>query len=331
MQTYAQRSGRGGSTPVKRTTIKDVALAAGVDVSTVSRAIHGNTRISLETRDRVAAAIRDLDYRPNVAARAMVTRKTHTFAFLVPDLSDPNVAEFASGAEARAREEGFSMLVAGYRPRDARYRPDESFFREHRVDGILLMSPRHYPAAAFDLPVATLEEARVDNRGGGALVGEFLRGLGHRVVAFVGGQHDSPHARERVLGLQRTLDAEATVRYGDWSAESGRTLTTSLLAERSDVTAIFAASDSVALGVIHALHAAGVAIPGDVSVIGFDDQAVSRHCWPALTTISQPLRAVGATAFGLLRRRIEGHEPDPAPPLPVHLIERGSTGPVRTS
>lgn len=315
---------------MKRATIKDVALAAGVDVSTVSRAIHGNTRISSETRDRVAVAIRDLDYRPNVAARAMVTRKTHTFGFLVPDLSDPNVAEFASGAEARAREEGFSMVVAGYRPRDARNRPDESFFREHRVDGILLMSPRHYPADALDLPVATLEEARVDNRGGGVLVGEHLRDLGHRTVAFVGGQHDSPHARERVLGLQSALDGEVIVRYGDWSAESGRSLTTTLLTERPDVTAVFAASDSVALGVIHALHAAGVAIPGDVSVVGFDDQVVSRHCWPALTTVSQPLRAVGATAFGLLRQRIEGHEPDPAPPLPVHLVERDSTAPARS-
>jgi DNA-binding LacI/PurR family transcriptional regulator len=315
---------------VKRATIKDVALAAGVDVSTVSRAIHGNTRISAETRDRVAVAIRDLDYRPNVAARAMVTRKTHTFGFLVPDLSDPNVAEFATGAEARAREDGFSMVVAGYSPRDSRNRPDASFFREHRVDGILLMSPRHYPADAFDLPVATLEEARVDNRGGGGLVGELLRALGHRIVAFLGGQHDSPHARERVLGLQSTLDGEVIVRYGDWSAESGRALTTSLLTERADVTAIFAASDSVALGVIHALHASGVVIPRDVSVVGFDDQAVSRHCWPALTTVSQPLRAVGATAFGLLRQRIAGHEPDPAPPLPVHLIERDSTAPARS-
>jgi len=315
---------------VKRATIKDVALAAGVDVSTVSRAIHGNTRISVETRNRVASAVRELDYRPNVVARAMVTRKTYTFAFLVPDLSDPNVAVFASGAEAQAREDGFSMLVAGYRPRDTRYRPDESFFREHRVDGILLMSPRHYPADILDLPVATLEEARVDNRGGGAMVGELLRGLGHRVVAFIGGQHDSPAARERVLGLQGAFGGEAIVRYGDWGAESGRVLTAALLAERSDVTAVFAASDSVALGAIHALHAAGVAVPGDVSVVGFDNQQVSRHSWPALTTVSQPLRVAGAAAFSLLRQRIEGHEPDPVAPLPVYLIERDSTAPART-
>jgi DNA-binding LacI/PurR family transcriptional regulator len=314
---------------VKRATIKDVAQAAGVDVSTVSRAIHGHTRISAETRQRVAEAIRTLDYRPNVAARAMVTKKTHTFGFLVPNLADPNVAEFASGAEARARQDGFSMVVAGYQARDARHRHDASFFREHRVDGILLMSPRHYPVDTLDLPFATLEEARVDNRGGGVLVGNHLRELGHRSVAFIGGQHDSPHAQERAVGLQSALDHEVIVRFGDWSAESGRALTTSVLADHPDVTAIFAASDSVALGVIHALHAAGVAIPGEVSVVGFDDQAVARHSWPALTTVYQPLRAVGAAAFQLLHQRIEGNVPAPTPLLSVHLIERASTAPAR--
>lgn len=332
MHVVEARTLEGGqaAASASRPTIRDVAQLAGVDVSTVSRAIHGNPRISSATRARVARAIADLDYRPNAAARAMVTRRTRTFAFLVPRLADPNIADLAAGAESRARAVGYSMVVAGYRPSDDPTGERHGVFGEHRVDGILLMSPRHYPTARLELPVATLEEARVDNHAGGRLVGMHLRTLGHRRAVFVGGPHDSPHARERVRGFLSGFGDEVTVRYGDWTSECGAAVAGLLLDELRDVTAVFAASDSVALGVLHALHERGLDVPRDVSVVGFDDQAVYRYAWPRLTTVAQPLSAVGATAFDLLHARMAGAEPDPPEPLPVRLVERESSGPAPT-
>ncbi len=314
---------------MKRATIKDVARVAGVDVSTVSRAMRGNPRISDATRARVTLAAADLDYRPNVAARAMVTSRTQTFAFLVPSLADPNVASFAAGAEATAREHDYSMVVATYRPQRGGLSRSPRFFHEHRFDGVLLMSPRHYPDDSLDLPLATLEEARVDNHAGGALAGTLLAYHGHRRVAFVGGEHDSPHARERLIGLRSVLGPGVEQHYGDWTAASGFALTHTILDASPDVTAIFAASDAVALGVLGALQGRGLSIPADVSVIGFDDTSAARHYWPPLTTIAQPLERVGAIAFELLLARIEGDEPVLPQPLGVRLVERDSVGTVR--
>jgi DNA-binding LacI/PurR family transcriptional regulator len=313
---------------VKRVTIKDVANLAGVDVSTVSRVINQRPRIADATRVRVQQAIVQLDYRPNVAARAMVTDRTRTFALLVPNLADPNVAAIAAGAEGRARHEGYSMVVAAYSAHAPEEGDPDSFFREHRVDGLLLMSPRHYPSDAPDLPTATLEEAPVDNADGGRQVGALLRRLGHERVVYLGGPQASPHVRERLRGLAEVVGAPATVAFGDWKPQSGFALANRWLDGDRDATAIFAAGDLVALGVLHALHARGVRVPEDVSVVGFDDTAIAAHTWPRLTTVSQPLAEVGAAAFGTLLDRIEGRAPRPSPTLPVWLVVRDSTGPA---
>ena len=315
---------------VRRATIKDVARLVGVDVSTVSRAMRDHPRISEATRRRVHEVAAALDYRPNVAARAMVTSRTHTFAFLVPSLADPNVAAFAAGAEANARARGYSMVVAAYRSPDHAPSGDVHLFREHRFDGVLLMSPRHYPEGALELPLATLEEARVDNRGGAAAAGRLLVAHGHRHVAFVGGEHDSPHARERLLGLRSVLGDGVRHHYGDWTPGAGFALTQRVLDEAPETSAIFAASDAVALGVYGALGERGLSIPAQVSVVGFDDAPAARHYWPRLTTVAQPLDEVGAAAFELLFARINGDEPEPPALLATRVVERASVGPVRS-
>lgn len=312
---------------MKRATIKDVAKLAGVDISTVSRVVNRTASISFATRKRVEQAIRELNYRPSSAARAIVTNKTRSFALLVPTLADPNVAVIASGAEERARRAGYSMLVAGYSMGSGTAALDH-FFREHRVDGLLLMSPRHLPTDFLRLPLATLEEAPVDNLGGGRLVAEHLWALGHRTVAFVGGPEESKHARERLRGFKEYYP-DAIVALGDWSADSGYRLTGSVLAEGLSLSAIFAASDAVALGVMHALRDRGLEIPADISVIGFDDIAMAKHFYPPLTTVTQPLKEVGAAALELLVARIETKPVPVLTPLPVALVERNSTGPKR--
>lgn len=315
---------------VKRATIKDVARLARVDVSTVSRAMRDHPRISEDTRQRVRRAAEALDYRPNVAARAMVTRRTNTFAFLVPSLADPSVAAFAAGADASARAHGYSMVIAAYRTPQLGVARDAKLFREHRFDGVLLMSPRHYPDGALELPLATLEEARVDNRGGAEAAGRLLAEHGHRHVAFIGGEHDSPHARDRLLGLRSVLGDGVRHHYGDWTPRAGFELTQRVLDEAPETTAIFAASDAVALGVYGALGERGLSIPVHMSVVGFDDAAIARHYWPRLTTVAQPLEQVGASAFEILLARIQGEEPEPPRILPTRVVVRASVGPVRS-
>lgn len=312
----------------KRITIKDVAKAAEVDISTVSRVINGKRSISPETSVRVQRAIRQLGYRPNHAARAMVTQKTRTVALLVPNLSDPNIALIADGAEHEARRQGYSLLLSGYQVHAAEGGIDD-FFDEHKVDGLVLRSPRHLGKAHLDLPCVTLEEVAVDNERGGQLVAEHLMSLGHQRVAYLGGPDNSPGNRRRLRGFEQAFQGEALVRLGDWTDTCGYKLTHDLLERNADMSAIFAASDAVALGVIHALHEHGLAIPADMSVVGFDDIAAAQHYWPPLTTVKQPFAELGRTAIDLLLARIEGAPEPTSLSFPVDLIKRASSGPRR--
>ncbi len=310
---------------MKRSTIKDVAKTAEVNISTVSRVINGSPAISPATRTRVLQAIKELGYTPDSAARTMVTKRTHAFALLVPNLADPNVSVIASGTEARAREANYVMFLAGHNT-NAVGETSGSFYSEHRVDGLMLMSPRYFPEVDLGLPKATLEEAPVDNYHGGTLAAAHLQSFGHQDVAFVGGLSESPHTRERLAGLSSNGFLKIVSLLGDWSAECGFTRTQQVLDHHPRVTAIFAASDAVALGVLNALHSRGHTVPGEFSVLGFDDLTAAKYYWPPLTTVKQPLKAVGAAAFDILLARIEKRKEPTRRPLPVELIVRGSTG-----
>lgn len=318
---------------MKRATIKDIARLAEVNISTVSRVLNGSAKISEATRQRVEAAAQALDYQPNSAARAMVTQQTRAFAFLVPTLDDPNVAVTALGAEQQAQLYDYAMLVASYHVGE--HESPDHFLAEHRVDGLILMSPRHFARPYSRLPMVTLEETPADNAQGGALVAAHLQALGHRRVACLGGLKDSPHSHQRFDSFtqqMRQVHAEVHCQLGDWSAACGYQLAQQLLREKPDITAIFAANDSVALGVLNALHSAGRRVPEDVSVCGFDDQALAQYSWPPLTTVRQPLQRIGASAFELLRSRMSKQATStqqtlPAK-LPVEFILRQSTAPV---
>lgn len=312
---------------MKRATIRDVARTAGVDISTVSRVLNDKPRVAADTRARIERAIEDLGYRRDATARAMVTRRTRTFALLVPDFADPTVAEIAKGAEQRGREAGYAMLVAGHHLHPAHGGADD-VLGEHRVDGFLLMSPRHLPANDPGVPFATLEEAPVDDHAGGAAVAGLLARLGHESVVFVGGPADSEHARARLEGLRTGLGRPVAARFGSWSSDHAFVIAGDLLDAEPRATAVFAASDTVAIGVLHALSARGRRVPQDVSVVGFDDLPFARHLSPPLTTVAQPLPEVGARAVEILLTRIDGDPARPARPLPVRLVERASTGPV---
>jgi DNA-binding LacI/PurR family transcriptional regulator len=304
----------------RRPTIKDVAKAAGVTYPTVSRVLSNKPYVALETRERVLHAITELGYRPSAAARSMVTQRTHLLAMVVPHLTDPNFGTLFAGAEREARKRGYSVLVTDF---DSAAE-DGGLLSEHRVDGVLILEPQNYPGRFLsELPVVELDDAPIDQHAGGRLVGEHFAALEHKNVVFVGGPADSPHARERHLGLLSYFP-NAPWFAGDWTAESGYALLEQTLEYAP--TALFAANDYVALGLIHALRGRGLRVPDDISLIGFDDIAPAKHFTPALTTVRQPLEQQGSSAAWLLIAKLNNEALPTRERIFPQLILRESTG-----
>jgi DNA-binding LacI/PurR family transcriptional regulator len=304
----------------RRPTIKDVAKVAGVTYPTVSRVLSNKPYVALETRERVLNAIVELGYRPSAAARSMVTQRTHLLAMLVPHLTDPNFGRLFAGAEREARQRGYSVLVADFdSAADA-----GGLLSEHRVDGVLMLEPQNYQGQFLtELPLVELDEAPIAQRAGGVLVGEHFQTLGHKNVVFVGGPTDAPHAFERHAGLIEFFPSAPWL-AGDWTAESGYALLEQTL--EFAPTALFAANDYVALGLIHALRSKGLRVPDDISLVGFDDVLPAKHFTPALTTVQQPFEQQGAQAAALLIAKLQGEILPQSQQLVPHLILRESTG-----
>ncbi|MFN3266365.1 MAG: LacI family DNA-binding transcriptional regulator, partial [Deinococcales bacterium] len=277
----------------RRPTIKDVAKVAGVTHPTVSRVLSNKPYVASDTRERVLSAVLELGYRPSAAARSMVTQRTHLLAMLVPHLADSNFGTLFSGAEREARQRGYSVLVTDFEAASN----DGGLLSEHRVDGVLILEPQNYQGRFLhELPIVELDEAPINQYAGGRLVGQHFKQLGHQNVVFVGGPADAPHAHQRHLGLLEFFP-QAPWLAGDWSAESGYALLEQTLEHTP--TALFAANDYVALGLIHALRTRGLRVPDDISLVGFDDILPAKHFTPALTTVQQPFEAQGAKAVEL--------------------------------
>src|SRR4051812_35643518 len=268
--------------------MSDVARLAGVSHQTVSRVINGSQHVRDETRERVLLAMRQLDYRPNSVARALVTGRSRTLGVVSFDTVLHGPASTLFGIERAAHEAGYFITIASLRALDRASVLDAvERLRLQGVDGILVIAPQESAARALmqvpaGLPLVAVEAgpadavplASVDQFAGAAAATRHLLELGHATVWHVAGPADWLEAQQRIAGWRATLQ-EAGVTppeplVGDWSATSGYQLG-HRLAERADVTAIFVANDQMALGVLRALHEAGRAIPGDVSVVGFDD------------------------------------------------------------
>ncbi len=310
---------------LRRPTIKDVAKAAGVTYPTVSRVLSGKPYVATETRERVIQAIAQLGYRPSAAARSMVLNRTHTLAMLVPHLGDPNFGLFFIGAEREARAHGYSVLVADHESISGR----DHVLTEHRVDGLFILESYRFNAEldGLDVPVVHLDDAPMDQRGGGRLVGVHLKELGHENVVLIGGPVNAPHAMLRYDGLLE-IYPNAVWLPGDWTAATGYALTAQAL--ETQATAIFAANDFVALGVMRALRERNLEIPRDISVVGFDDSPLAQHFHPSLTTVHQPIEVQGAHAAALLIARLSDQNAPNAPPHPLDLIVRDSSGAAPT-
>lgn len=323
----------------------DVARLAGVSHQTVSRVLNDNPSVREETRKRVRRAIDELGYRRNVAARALVTRQSSTIGVITSSSSWWGPSGTLVSVEQAARAAGYYVSVAGLTsvsPTDVR--DVVSHFIDQGVDGLVVIAPEAAMAHAAqpfftDVPVvmaaagaaggAGLQVTSVDQQQGARLAVEHLLALGHTEIAHVAGPEPWFDAHARAVGYRAAL-AEAglppgPVVAGDWSARSGHAAGTELLA-RGLPTAVFAANDLMAQGVVRALHDAGVDVPGRVSVVGFDDMPGVDLLIPGLTTVRQDLDALGRQCIEMLLAAISGAE-QPRPPVPTRLMVRESTAP----
>ncbi len=297
-------------------TIRDVAARAGVSVATVSRALNNTDVVREETSRSVLDAAKALRYVANTAARSLSVRRMHTVGVLLPDVHGQFFSEVIRGADAAARAAGFHLLVSGWHS-DSTEMFEVIQTMRGRVDGLLLMAPNLSLSSlreemAFNLPLVLLNSndrkhaaVTIDNYGGAGTMMRHLASLGHKRIGFLKGPSHNVDAWERLRGYRHAMRkagaAENAVELnGDFTEESGRAAARTLLERGSLPTALFAANDSMAIGLISELTQSGVDVPGDIAVAGFDDIAVARYITPALTTMHVDISNLGARAFALL-------------------------------
>jgi len=292
----------------------DVARLAGVSHQTVSRVLNDHPNVRAHTRDRVLAAIRELAYRPNAAARTLVTRRTHTLGVITVDTMLYGPISMLYGFE-RAAHDDYFVSIASLPALDRRSMLDAvDRFVGQGVEGIiaiathdsgvdaLLHVPTQVPIVALGCGThADISSVAVDNEGGAATATRYLLGLGHRTVHHIAGPAANLDAAERVAGWQRALTEAGApapaVLAGDWSAASGYELGGQL---EESATAILCGNDTMALGVLRALAERGLRVPADVSVVGFDDIPEASYYTPPLTTVRQDFGEVGKQALNVL-------------------------------
>jgi LacI family repressor for deo operon, udp, cdd, tsx, nupC, and nupG len=323
------RQGTSGLKEVKFmvTTIVDVAKLAGVSRSTVSRVLNNSPRVDQETRSRVFKAIEQLNYEPSVAARNLRKQETRMIAVLVPDISNPFFSRLLEGMEEVSIQHGYKIILCitgGDAGRELQY---IRLIERKQVDGVILTALRNplevikpylqYGPIVFAneyLDDDPLPSVSIDNVASSRMVTEHFIELGHRRIAFINGPEHIIICRDRRHGYVQALERagipidDQLVREGDYSMEGGFRCTEDLLKLPSPPTSIFAANDTMAVGVVKALQRQGLNIPEDVAVAGFDNNPYSTVVEPNVTTVDQPINEMGAQSVQLLLQWIEKRE-----------------------
>jgi DNA-binding LacI/PurR family transcriptional regulator len=332
---------RGLGTMSRPPVMADVARLAGVSHQTVSRVLNDHPNVRALTRDKVLAAIQELAYRPNAAARTLVTRRTHTLGVINFDTMLYGPASMLYGFE-RAAHDAYFVSVASLPALDRRSMLDAvDRFLGQGIEGIIVIATQDTAVAALahvppEVPLvavgcgtkASVTSVAIDNAAGAAAATRHLLGLGHRTVYHVAGQSSCLDAQERIDGWRQALREvgapEPTVLAGDWSSASGYRLGAELAAD-PEATAIFCGNDPMALGVMRALAERGLRVPEDVSIVGFDDVPEAGYYLPPLTTVRQDFGEVGRQALSALVDRMSGAIPaGPRVRVAPQLIVRAS-------
>ncbi|HEY2741660.1 MAG TPA: LacI family DNA-binding transcriptional regulator [Gaiellaceae bacterium] len=328
--------------------IADVAALAGVGVATVSRVLNGHVGVRPSTRERVVEAIEALNYRPSSLARSLSLQRTMVVATLLPWFTNPSAVQRVSGIVEGLSGSAYDLMVFDIESEDRQRRAFELFDRGDRADGLLVVSTlppeaevarlraAGVPCVLIDAVHPSFPSIAVDDVAGGEMATRHLVELGHRRIALIG---DPPPefrfewSRDRTRGYERALTWAGIEPRGDYVREGtrlphvARAVASELLSLPERPTAIFAASDTQALGAIEAARSLGIRIPAELSIIGFDDIEVAAYV--GLTTVRQPLLESGRRGAKLLLDTLAGRPVEPlCELLPLELVARNTTGPA---
>lgn len=324
-------------------TIRDVAARAGVSVATVSRVFNQKGPMREETLRRVMEVAGELKYVPHAGARSLSTRSTRTIGVVLPDLHGEFFSEVIRGIDLAARENGYHLLLSGsHADRDEM----RAVVRAVRgmIDGLIVMSPDldpssligelpgNIPAVLLNAKVAGRPCITIDNAGGARDVVRHLANLGHESIAFIGGPARNADAEQRRRGFRagaKTHAIQAVELAGDFTEESGYQAGAKIAALRPRPTAVFAANDSMAIGALSAFKDAGLRVPADVALVGFDDIPIARFLDPPLTTVQVPIAELGRRGLQILLSE-NGHDAHPSR-LTTSLVVRRSCGASKDS
>jgi LacI family transcriptional regulator len=329
-------------------TLRDVARLAGVSISTASKALNGRRDVRAETRVRVIEAAERLSFSPNALARGLIIRRTGTVGLLTSDLEGRFSIPILMGAEDAFGSGKASVFLCDARGDNIREQHHLRALLSRRVDGLIVVGarPDTRPSIGRDLPVPVVYAYApsdhpddmslvADNLGAGRLAVEHLIACGRRQIAHITGDPTFGAAQDRAKGALAELKsaglplAGGQVYFGSWTEAWGRGATRMLLQQKAEVDAIFAGSDQIARGVLDALHEAGVDVPGQVAVIGFDNwEVLAGNARPPLSTIDMNLEQLGRQAALRLFDAMENPPGSGIVTLPCRLVPRGSTAPL---
>ncbi len=328
------------------TTIRDVAEEADVSVATVSRVLNGSDNVRESTEERVLDAAHALNYHPSETARNLRAQKTHTVGVLLPNMHGEFFAQITQGLDRRAREQGHHLLVSNSHTDESEA---ESVVRSlrGRVDGLIILWPRlsvHFLESLIPkrLPVVLLNTSAgqsrfkslsFDNRDGAYAAVQHMADHGHERVAILTGGPENFDAQERLAGYRAAVDdfglvADSSLEIeGDFTREMGHAVVEKFLSLDPRPTALFVSNDSMALGALRGLHEAGLRVPEDVALVGFDDIPTASYVTPSLTTVHAPTQELGEQAMDHLLAGLQDDELSPShQTLETRLVIRESCG-----
>ena len=327
-------------------TMKDVARLAGVSTSTVSHVINNNRFVSEGVREKVEQAIRHLNYAPSALARSLKINQTHTIGMLLTTSSNPFYAEVVRGVEESCYQRGYSLILCNTAGDEERMNRSLETLMQKRVDGLLIMcTESHLPSADIlnrypSIPTVMMDWAPFEGRGdiiqdnallGGELATQHLIDSGYTRIACIAGPQDKTPARMRLEGYRNAMTKSGLailpgyVVNGDFEFQGGYNGMVELLALETPPEAVFTSNDAMAVGVYHALYQAGMQVPQQMAVMGYDDIELARYLTPPLSTIHQPKDALGELAIDTLLHRLSN--PDASQQtlvLTPELVVRGS-------
>ncbi len=327
-------------------TVLDVAKRAGVAPITVSRVINNSGYISQGTRARVEAAVKEMGYVPNTLARGLRSKRTKTLALVVTDIANPYFTLMARGVEDVAGAADYSVVYCNTDESEAKEEKYANLLAQRQVDGVLLVPScgnvktikfllsKDITVVALDRRVSgmRIDTVRSDSQDGANRLTQLLLGSGHTRIAMITGPRDVSTSADRVAGYRQALARAGLaenelVYYGAFNQESGYELTEQAMMRSPRPTAIFGANNFITIGIIKALQNLKLNVPGDVSVVGFDDLPESMLLSPFLTVAAQPAYEMGRTATELLLKRISGELSGKCQTLVLQtqIIERRST------